>query len=430
MDFGTWLDWRSSRRRDERRSGLAALQRRLATTSGSTASWPGALAVATRRSATGSTNIAVSWGAPTGVLERQPPEHERQLRHEHRRSSGRTPSIRTRRSRRSRRRRRYQTKYGPASISTRRARANNTRDATRSIRALPTISFTSTPITLGSVAELDADASAYSRHDVLHMDQPGVGAFTLSVDPLTGQRDSTLTTGRSSATSSMDFDMPFQIFGRDFKNSFRITQQRQQFPAAVQHLRPRDRRRHRDARLCGDVPDGRSTGRPTSRCRRSAHNKFNLTPSVSLQNVDPGPFWVATERTNGHFVHQTQALRDRSVGARRRSSACFRGFGPFERVPPLDHAIDRLHLGRRTADVSDEYLLALGRTRHGYLSEPAAEHLNFRAQRKTSRPSFARRTTRSPDGTGRRSICSSINFDAAQLRLRAREGASTRSGRA
>ena len=56
-------------------------------------------------------------GAQSGFFARRAPEHEPQLRLEHRRFSDRTHSIRTRRSRRSRRPATFQNKYGPASLS-------------------------------------------------------------------------------------------------------------------------------------------------------------------------------------------------------------------------------------------------------------------------------------------------------------------------
>ena len=74
-----------------------------------------------------------------------------------------------------------------------------------------------------------------------------------------------------------------------------------------------------------------------------ARNMFNLTPSVSLQNVDPGPFWVASERTNGQYVHQSKRLTLRT-SASPTIFGLFRGVRSVRALPPLDHAIDRLQL--------------------------------------------------------------------------------------
>ena len=92
-----------------------------------------------------------------------------------------------------------------------------------------------------------------------------------------------------------------------------------------------------------------------------ARNKFNLTPSVSLQNVDPGPFWVASERTNGQYVHQSKRLTY-GLSASPTIFGLFRGFGPFERfrhsiTPSIGYSY------APASTVSDDYLLALGRTR-------------------------------------------------------------------
>ena len=196
------------------------------------------------------------------------------------------------------------------------------------------------------------------------MDQPGSGAFTSSVRiRRPAQRDSALNdVAKLGERRRSTFDTPFQIFGRDFKNSFRITQQRNNFPQQFTDLRRRDRRRHRDARIRGDVQHGRSTGRRTSRCRRSAHNRFNLTPSVSLQNVDPGPFWVASERTNGQFVHQGKRFT-LGLSASPTLFGLFRGVGPFERIRHSITPIDRLQVGaegRRERRVSASRSAARG----------------------------------------------------------------------
>src|SRR5439155_16257112 len=94
------------------------------------------------------------------------------------------------------------------------------------------------------------------------------------------------------------------------------------------------------------------------------HNKFNLTPTIALANVDPGPFWVKTERTNGEYVHQSKRLSF-GLSAAPTIYGLFPGFGPFAR---LRHSVSPTvgYTYAPRADVSDAYLNAIGATRQGY----------------------------------------------------------------
>jgi len=266
----------------------------------------------------------------------------------------------------------YQTKLGPASLN---LGATRTQYPGRKQidQSLPTISLTSTAIALGPHVSWTPTFS-YSRHDVLHMDQPGPGAFIFGFDPVTDRRDSTLNTGRNSSNVSMDIGTPFQIFGRDFRNTFRITQQRQNFPQQFNIV---------------DVETGEVTATkifaatyqtaidwtPDFTVPSLGHNKFNLSPSISLQNVEPGPFWVASERTNGQYVHQSKRVA-LGVGATPTLYARFHGFGPWSAIrhsitPSISYS------WAPKADVSNEYLLALGRTRHGSFTNLQQNNITF-----------------------------------------------------
>ena len=145
-----------------------------------------------------------------------------------RRSSARTPSIRTPRSRPSRRRPPIQSKLGPASFSLGATRKQYPgRDQVD--QTFPTLSLTSTAISLGDHFSWTPGFS-FSRSDVLHIDQPGLGAYHFVTDPATGIADTVRSTGRNSASTSASFDTPVQIFGYTLRNSFRVTQQRNNFP--------------------------------------------------------------------------------------------------------------------------------------------------------------------------------------------------------
>ena len=255
----------------------------------------------------------------------------------------------------------YQSKLGPASYSIGATRKQYP-GREQVDQTFPTFSLTSTSIGIGSWLTWTPSFS-FTRSDVLHMDQPGIGRYNLFTNAA-GLRDSTLATNRNSENSSITFDTPLQIFGKDFKNSFRITQQRnnfaQQFPIYDVET--------------GDVTETRvfaATYRtdidwtPDFSLPPLARNRFNLTPSLSLQNVDPGPFWVASERSAGQYVHQSKRFTA-GLSASPTLFGLFSGFGPFQRIrhqisPTIGYTF------APEASVSDEYLRALGRTRKGYL---------------------------------------------------------------
>jgi hypothetical protein len=266
----------------------------------------------------------------------------------------------------------YQTKLGPASLN---LGATRTQYPGRKQidQSLPTISLTSTAIALGSHFSWTPTFS-YSRHDVLHMDQPGPGAFIFDVDPATGQRDSTVNTGRNSSNVSMDVGLPLQIFGRDFRNTFHVTQQRQNFPQQF-NIVDVETGEVTDTRIFAATYQTAIDWTPDFTVPSLGHNKFNLSPSISLQNVEPGPFWVASERTNGRYVHQSKRV-SLGIGATPTLYARFRGFGPWSAIR---HSItpSLSYNWAPKADVSNEYLLALGRTRKGSFTNLAQSNISF-----------------------------------------------------
>src|SRR5262249_56611570 len=104
-------------------------------------------------------------------------------------------------------------------------------------------------------------------------------------------------------------------------------------------------------------------------------NKLNITPSISLQNIDPGPYWVASERTNGKYVSQGKRITA-GLSASPTVFGLFPGVGPFQRFRHSLTPTIGWTYGPR-ADVSDEYLTALGRTRKGSFTNLPLNNLTF-----------------------------------------------------
>lgn len=266
----------------------------------------------------------------------------------------------------------YQTKLGPSSLT---VGATRTQYPGRQQvdQALPTISLTSTPITLGKAFSWTPSFS-YSRRDVLHMDQPGIGAYVYSTNPATGRRDSSLAKNRGSSNTSIDLGMPLQIFGWDFRNTVRVVQQRQDFPQQFP-IYDLHTGVPTETRIYAATYQTAIDWNPDFTLPPIARNKFNLSPSFSLQNVDPGPFWVASERTNGRYVHQGKRIA-LGLSASPTLFGLFRGFGPFSRIR---HSITPsvTYSWAPKSNVSDDYLAALGRTRAGSFTNLAQNNVSF-----------------------------------------------------
>lgn len=254
----------------------------------------------------------------------------------------------------------YQTKLGPASLS---LGATRTQYPGRPQvdQTIPTVNLTSAPITLGSAFSWTPSFS-YSRHDVLKMDQPGLGAYDFSFDPNTGVRDSVLSKNRSSHDETITIGAPIQIFGWSLNNSINIHQQRQDFPQQFT-IYDVETGQPVDTRVFAATYQSTIDWNPDFRLPSIWQNKFNITPSVSLQNVDPGPYWVASERTNGQYVSQGKRITA-GLSAAPTLFGLFPGFGPFQRIRHSITPTIGYSYGPR-ADVSDAYLAALGRTRAG-----------------------------------------------------------------
>lgn len=266
----------------------------------------------------------------------------------------------------------YQTKLGPSSLTIGGTRTQYPGRPQVS-QSLPTVSLTSTPITLGSAFSWTPSFS-YARSDVLHMDQPGIGAYVFSIDPATGVRDSALSKTRSSRDETITVGAPIQIFGWSLNNSVNIHQQRQNFPQQFT-ITDVETGQPIETRIFAATYQSAIDWNPDFRLPAFWQNKFNISPSITLANAEPGPYWVASERTNGQYVSQSKRLSV-SVGASPTLFGFFPGFGPFQRIrhsitPSVSWSV------APAGHVSDEYLEALGRTRAGSFTDLPQNALSF-----------------------------------------------------
>ncbi len=370
MDAGLWLDWRSGQGGGNAQDNDPGWVRY-------TGEWQykwidrflsGRLATGYTRQRDGNTNLAVTWGhqqefsrnshLTTNLNYVSSTQLQRQN------SFNPYTSLATIQSSIA-----YQQKLGPASLSLGGTRKQYP-GREQVDQTLPTVSLTTGPLELAKWLTW-TPALNFTTSSLTHIDQPGLISYRY-VNGAAGQRDS-VKIDRNSYTSSASFDTPIQIFGVPIRNSFRINQQRNDFP---------------ELKTIYDVRTGAQETRVFASTYRSdidwtpdfqlpgiPRNRFNLAPSISLQNVDPGPFWVKTERTNGQYVAQKKRVTF-GISASPKLYGFFPGIGAFS---AFRHSIETnlgFSLAPRT-DVSDEYLQAIGATRVGYRGGLAQKSLSF-----------------------------------------------------
>lgn len=264
----------------------------------------------------------------------------------------------------------YTNKFGPATLTLGGTRKQYP-GRKQVEQGLPTLSVTTGPLDVSDWLTWTPSFS-YNASQTLHIDQPAPFAFTYFTNAA-GVRDSSAL-NRSAYVSNLSFDTPLEIFGYDLRNSFHVQQMRNNFP---------------EEKPIYDVTTGEIKERrlflatyktaidwtPNFSLPALARNRFNLTPGVSLQNVDPGPFWVETEQSNGQLVHQSKRLAF-SVSAAPTIFGLIPGFGPFSR---LRHSISPTisYSFAPAANISDEYLIATGRTRAHYLGALRQSAISF-----------------------------------------------------
>src|SRR5437762_2859254 len=159
-------------------------------------------------------------------------------------------------------------------------------------------------------------------------------------------------------------------------------------------------------------------------------NRFKLTPSISLQNVDPHAFWIRSELSNGEFVHQRKRL-SYGLSASPTLFGIFPGFGPFRR---FRHAISPVisYSFAPPATVSNDYLAALGLRRQDYLGSLLQNAVSLSlSQNIEAKVRPASDTADSPDGGQKLKVLSmtftplSYDFERARFTHRRLAGLTT-----
>ncbi|HEX8723993.1 MAG TPA: putative LPS assembly protein LptD [Gemmatimonadaceae bacterium] len=258
----------------------------------------------------------------------------------------------------------YQQKVGPAQVSiggTRKQYPGRSQvDMT-----FPTVSVSSSPIALASWLTW-SPGFHYSASQSLHIDQAGLFSQRYSTTG-SGVLDSTAVK-RSSYQSNLGFDTPIEIFGFSLRNSFTVSDQQNVFPQEYTVYSNPDSSTS-EKRVFASTYRTDVDWTPSFSLPRLGDNVLGLSPSVGLQNVDPGAFWVRSQFTGGQFVHQSKRLTF-GLGMTPTIYGLFPGIGPFSR---FRHTISpQISFSYApAASVSDAYLAATNQRRAGYLGSLA-----------------------------------------------------------
>ena len=238
-------------------------------------------------------------------------------------------------------------------------------------QGFPTLSLTSNPIDITSWLNW-APSLSLDNTQQLNVLQSGPLSFRVSQRP-DGGIDSVAVT-RDSRTTTLGFETPFRIGGWTWRNSIRVSDVDRNFPESREIVNVADTS-IRSTRVFGrtfrtDIDWQTGISLPAI-----SQGRWNISPSVSIVNIDPSGLWVRTELSGGEYVRQSKRLQY-GVSASPTFFGLFPGFGPYSR---FRHAVTTSvsYSYAPAAEVSDAFLAALGRTRQGYLGSLAQNQVSL-----------------------------------------------------
>jgi lipopolysaccharide export system protein LptA len=227
----------------------------------------------------------------------------------------------------------------------------------------PSLNLVSKPINIGSWFTWTPSIQANTRQ-TLHIDQ---GSIVYRLAPKPGGGVDSVLIDQSSRQTSASFDTPIKIGNFTWTNSFRFSDVLNDVPRPFTVYNPNDTTTQqityeRDFKTTVDW----NTGINLPSLLQST---WKVTPSVSFENVDPGPFLVRSQFSGGAFVKQKKRIRY-GLSASPTLFGLFPGFGPIERFRhSISPVISYSYAGK--SEVADDYLRATNQRRQGYLGSNA-----------------------------------------------------------
>ena len=166
--------------------------------------------------------------------------------------------------------------------------------------------------------------------------------------------------------TSATFETPFKIFNYQLQNSFRFTDDVQDYPQTRDVYRDVRDSTTKETRVYNQGYTSNLYWQTAFSLPQFFQGSWNVSPTVSISNIDPSyGLLVRTEQTGGNWVSQGIRL-SYGLSAAPTFYAFPPGFGPVER---FRHSINPVisFSYSPAASVSDRFLAAVNKRRQGYL---------------------------------------------------------------
>ncbi|MEP6831959.1 MAG: putative LPS assembly protein LptD [Gemmatimonas sp.] len=297
----------------------------------------------------------------------------------------------------------YQTRLGPTSINIGGQRRQYP-GRSQVDYDFPSGSISSKPLAIGKVLSWTPTATFHISGSS-KLDQ-GV-QFPFLYTPKIGGGTDSVRINASTRHLDATFSSPLTIFGWSLSNDFTLTEDVHNFPEAllIKNVNnPADSVR----RIFSKTFQTNFRWTPRFTLPSFFHSTFALSPTLTFDDVDPqGGLLVRSERSGGRWVSQTKRPSI-GVSSSPALAAIFRGIGPVEQ---FRHTISPSISWNYApaAEVSDEFLGALGRTRTGYLGALAQNRVALGLSTTLEGKLRARSDTAS-DAPGRKMTFLALNF--------------------
>ncbi len=245
-------------------------------------------------------------------------------------------------------------------------------------RDFPNINLTAKPIELAKWL-LWTPTMQFSTSQSLHMDSQG-DFSKLFVAKADATLDS-LKVDKSTRTSNFTINTPFKLGETTVNLAMRMQDRENDFPELRVIVDPADTSK-RSSRIYKrtylttldfDIP----VALPKLQVTALGLDKWNIVPTVTLSNIDPGAMMVRSERTGSKWASQGKRL---SYGLT--MAPTFYGLfniGGLFGIDKLRHSITPQfgYSYAAASKVSDDYLVALGRSPVGYLGSLAQNRVTM-----------------------------------------------------
>jgi len=288
-------------------------------------------------------------------------------------------------------------------------------------QTLPRLTISSPPISLGSWLVWTPNFD-FSRQQTLNIDQLGTFGFRYFTRA-GGVLDSTRVDADRNDTR-INFSTPLKIFGFQWNNSFSFGDRDDSSPGPPRAFevpvlgpdgRPLRATNGRDSvvlssRAYGKIVETTADWNTSINLPSLFQGTWRITPTVGIMNATGGPFAVRSTFSGGRWVQQTKRLQY-GVSASPTFFGLFPGFGPVSR---FRHAISPTvnYSYAPKADVSDEYLVAVGASRRGALSGLTQNSITVGLNTNLEAKLRSAADTASQPGGGTKVKVVSLNFDA------------------